>query len=421
MTAIAITDAIRQRITVTVFVSQSLFSAAIIAAFTLTPIIAVELSGSEAAAGFPSTMTLLGRALAAYPIGVLMDKAGRRAGLSTGYILAILGAIMTVVSILGGSFIGFVVGAAFIGMGRSATDQGRYIAAEIYTEDRRAKVIGLIVFAGTIGAVSGPLLVSPSTKLAESLGFMSNTGPYLLAAGLYFLGLLTVFVFLRPDPKGIGEAMALQTARTTHKELAPPRPLPQIFRQPTVLLATASMIIGQLVMTLIMVITPLYMRNNAHETTAIALVIMAHTLGMFGLSGMTGWLIDRYGRIPLIIAGAGVLIVASILTPLASGVPALAFALFLLGLGWNFCFIAGSSLLADSLKSNERGKAQGTSDMMVSLSAGLGGLITGTVFATGGMLAIGAVGLASSLALIAALFGYGIKRKQQNNTHHVTK
>ncbi len=411
MNLTSVSDGIRQRITATVFLSQSLFSAAIIASFTLTPIIAVELSGNEATAGFPSTTTLLGRALAAYPIGVLMDKAGRRMGLSIGFALAVLGAFMSIASIMTGSFWGFCLGAAFIGMGRSGTDQGRYIAAEVYTEDRRAKVIGLVVFAGTIGAIAGPLLVPPSTAIAESIGITGYAGPYLIAAGLYLLGLVTVFAFLHPDPRDVGALVSAQSASIL-KEAGNARPLTQIFRQPTVILATASMIIGQLVMTLIMVITPLHMHHHEHSESSISFVIMAHTLGMFGLSGLTGWLIDRYGRIPLIIGGAVILIISSLMAPISPDVAVLALALFLLGLGWNFCFIAGSSLLSDSLKSSERGKAQGTSEMMVSVASGLGGLLTGSVFATGGMIAVGAFGLASSLILIVALFGYGLNKKR---------
>ena len=411
MSTSVVSNSVRQRITTTVFLSQSLFSAAIIAAFTLTPIIAVELSGNEATAGFPSTMTLFGRAVAAYPIGVFMDKLGRRLGLSTSYLLAIVGALISVASVVGGSFIGFCIGAAFIGMGRSGVDQGRYIAAEIYIEDRRAKVIGMIVFAGTIGAIVGPLLVPPSTNLANTLGLGGYAGPYLIAAGLYLLALFTVFTFLRPDPRDVGRTVTSQSINVQKETAA--RPLIEIFRQPAVILATTSLIVGQLVMTLIMVITPLHMHHNDHVESSISFVIMAHTLGMFGLSGLTGWLIDRYGRIPLIIGGALILIASSILAPVASSVVTLAFALFLLGLGWNFCFVAGSSLLSDSLKSSERGKAQGTSDMMVALSAGVGGLITGSVFASGGMTAVGAVGLGVTLILVAILLGYGANKRRK--------
>ncbi|HID53396.1 MAG TPA: MFS transporter [Anaerolineae bacterium] len=410
MTVTAVPNTIRRRITGTLFTSQSLFSAAIIASFTLTPIIAADLSGSDSTAGIPSTLTLLGRAAAAYPLGWLMDKAGRRLGLSVGYMLALLGAVTAVFAILSGSFSGFLVGATLVGMGRAPIDQSRYVAAEVYPQKRQAKVIGLIVFAGTIGAIVGPLLVVPSTKLMIYWESAANAGPFVVAALLYLLALSAVFLFLRPDPKLIGAATE---AEETHTDVlaAPARPLRQIFRQPSVILATSSLIIGQLVMTMVMIITPLYMNRNDHSDQAISMVIMAHTLGMFGLSGVTGWLIDRYGRIPLIIAGSLVLAASALIVPLSTNVFVLALALFLLGLGWNFSFVAGSSLLSNSLSANERGRAQGTSDMMVALASGLAGLLAGVIFNWGSILAVAAVSLAFSLSLLGVLFWFRLSRR----------
>ena len=405
MTTAAISHSTRQRLTGALFISQSLFSAAMIAAFTLTPILAAELGGSDSAAGVPNTLTLLGRAAAAYPIGWLFDKVGRRLGLMIGFALALAGAVLTVWSVMNSSFIGFCAGAALMGMGRGGSDQGRYVAAEVNTADRRAKVIGLIVFAGTVGAIGGPALVAPSARLAEGWDYLGDTGPYLAAIGLYAIGLLTIFIFLRPDPKQISQALEAENPEVD--AAAPIRPLSQIFSQPTVLLAVAAMAIGQLVMALIMVITPLHMDHNNHSTESVSLVIMAHTLGMFGLSSLTGWLIDRYGRIPLIVAGSAILIVAGILTPLSVAVPNLAVALFLLGLGWNFCFIAGSSLLSDALATGERARAQGASEVLVSLATGVGSLGTGAVFNQGGMTAVAAVGIALALLLVALLVWFG--------------
>lgn len=401
MTTTSISPGVRQRLTGALFISQSLFSAALIAAFTLTPILAAKLGGSDSLAGVPNTMTLLGRAAAAYPIGYLFDKVGRRLGLTIGFTLALAGAILTVWAVINNSFIGFSAGAALMGMGRGGSDQARYIAAEVQTADRRAKVIGLIVFAGTIGAIAGPALVSPSTKLAAAWGFLGDTGPYFAAIGLYALGLLTIFIFLRPDPKIVSQA--LSDAAFEVDDAVPERPLRQIFSQPMVLLAVASMAIGQLVMALIMVITPLHMNYHDHGTDAVSLVIMAHTLGMFGLSSVTGWLIDRYGRIPLIVAGSLILIISAVLTPLSVAVPNLAVALFLLGLGWNFCFIAGSSLLSDALQANERARAQGAGEVLISLATGAGSLGTGALFSQGGITAVTAAGIALTLLLVAAV------------------
>jgi len=380
-----------------------------IATFTLMAIIAAGLSGSDATAGIPSTLTLLGRALAAYPLGILLDKAGRRIGLSAGFGLAMTGCLIAVWAVINSSFLIFCVGASFMGMGRAATDQSRYIAAEVNVISRRAKVIGLIVFAGTVGSVFGPLLVVPSQTLAAQLGLAADTGPFIVGAILYLLGMLLIFALLRPDPKEIGEA--LDTAEHQEKEAIPPRPLKTIFQQPTVILAVAAMIIGQLVMALLMVITPLHMDHHEHSTSSISFVISAHTFGMFAFSGVTGWLIDRYGRIPLIIAGALLLVGSSLLTPLSTAVPSLAMALFLLGLGWNFCFIAGSSLLADSLVASERARTQGLSEMLVALAAGLAGLLTGLLFDRSGMAAVGAAGLAFSLIIFAVLTFYGLSKR----------
>lgn len=416
MIAATLSHSTRQRLTGALFFSQSLFSAAMIAAFTLSPILAAELGGSDSMAGVPSTVTLLGRAAAAYPIGWLFDRVGRRLGLSVGFALALIGALLTVWSVMNASFIGFCAGAALMGMGRGGSEQARYVAAEVQTADRRAKVIGLIVFAGTVGAVGGPLLVGPSTRLAESWELLGDSGPYLAAAVLYAIGLLTIFLFLRPDPRQVSQVLE---AENPNKEPdVPVRPLSQIFRQPAVLLAVAAMAIGQLVMALIMVITPLHMNHNNHSTESVSLVIMAHTLGMFGLSSVTGWLIDRYGRVPLIVAGSAILIISGILAPLSVAVPNLAVALFLLGLGWNFCFIAGSSLLADALAARERARAQGASEVLVSLATGVGSLGTGAVFSQGGMTAVAAVGIALSLLLVALLFWFN--RIQQRATPQAT-
>lgn len=401
MTTAKIPHSTRQRLTGALFISQSLFSAAMIAAFTLTPILAAKLGGSDSAAGVPNTLTLLGRAAAAYPIGWLFDKVGRRLGLTVGFALALAGAVLTVWAVMNGSFVAFCAGAALMGMGRGGTDQARYVAAEVQQPERRAKVIGLMVFAGTVGAIGGPALVGPSARLAELWGFLGDTGPYLAAIGLYAIGLLTIFFFLRPDPKQVSRVM--EEENPTEEPNLPVRPFSQIFSQPTVLLAVAAMAIGQLVMALIMVITPLHMDHNNHSTESVSLVIMAHTLGMFGLSSVTGWLIDRYGRIPLIVAGSLILIISGIMTPLSVSMTNLVVALFLLGLGWNFCFIAGSSLLSDALAANERARAQGASEVLVSLATGVGSLGTGAVFEAGGMTAVAAVGIALSLLLVALL------------------
>jgi MFS family permease len=336
----------------------------------------------------------------------LMDRLGRRLALSGGYSMAIIGSAISVWAIVAENFPIFLLGALFLGMSRAAGDQSRYVGAEVFRLSRRAKVIGVIVSAGTIGAILGPLLVPASTTWMANLGLPEYAGPFIVSGMLMIFATAAVFFFLRPDPKELGKAVAEQEAAenpdSVENVAKEARPLPQIFSAPMVQLAILSMVIGFFVMAFLMVITPLHMDHNNHTTTAISSVIMAHTLGMFGLSWLTGGLIDRFGRIPMILAGTAILALSCILAPLSLQVPILGLALFLLGLGWNFTYVAGSSLLSDALAAHERARAQGASEAIVAVGAGMASLTVGLFFAQGGYLLVSITGMFFTLLLALA-------------------
>jgi MFS family permease len=157
------------------------------------------------------------------------------------------------------------------------------------------------------------------------------------------------------------------------------------------------MVFGQMVMVMLMVITSLHMKNHGHNLTDISLVISAHTFGMFAFSFLSGWLADRWGRGQVILTGAGLLAVAGILAPLSSEVLPLSASLFLLGLGWNLCYVGGSALLSDQLTAAERAKTQGTNDLLIGLSSAAASLGSGLVFATTDYTAMGMMGLVLAL------------------------
>lgn len=396
----------QKRTVAVLFSASGLFSASMIAAFTLSSIIAADLTGNDVVAGLPNTIGLIGRALFALPFGYMMDRIGRRLSLSFGYALAVLGAIVSAWAVGGLSFAGFLIGALLFGMSRAAGDQSRYVGAEVFPFQRRAEVIGIIVSAGTVGAILGPLLVPVSTNWMSKIGLPEMSGPFIISAILMLVATCVIFLFLRPDPQLLGQQMADQEASLDPSNIeniaGDGRPLRDIFASPMVQLAVLSMVLSYFVMAMLMVITPLHMDRHDHSTAAISGVIMAHTLGMFGLSWFTGWLIDRFGRIQMIVAGTAVLAVSCVLAPLSLRLPILGLALFLLGLGWNFCFVAGSTLLSDALAQQERGRAQGASEMMVALGTGAASLSTGLLFAQGQYLLVSIIGLAGSLILFAA-------------------
>jgi MFS family permease len=404
-----LTPAIQRRITASLFTTESIFSAAFIASITLLAVNATELSGSEAFAGVPNTVALLGRALIAVPMGWLMDRTGRRPVVMLGYTFAAIGFLTSGLAVGWASFLLLCLGAGLTGVANGTSQQSRFIASEVWPQSQRSRIIGYIVFAGTVGAIFGPLLVPFAAELAARAGLVANAGPYYMAAALSALALALAFLLLRPDPILLSQAQdrADQAASTAPAPLE--RPLSAIFAQPLVLLAIASMVIGQLVMTLIMVITPVHMTHGEHTTGEISLVIMAHTLGMFGLAPLTGWLVARLGSRAMMAYGGLLLIISSVMAPWADSVFTLAIALFVLGLGWNFCFVAGSTLLGGQLHASERGRVQGINDMLVALASGTASLTTGAIFAAAGMWAIGLTGLA--LTLIFAVAGIWLARR----------
>jgi MFS family permease len=152
-------------------------------------------------------------------------------------------------------------------------------------------------------------------------------------------------------------------------------------------------------------ITPVHMTHYAHGLDAISFVISMHILGMYGLSPLTGWISDRWGRLPTIAIGSLLLIMSCILAPTNPDTLPLAASLFLLGLGWNFCFVAGSALLTDRLAVNERASIQGSADLVVGVASVIGSLSSGEVMASAGYGAANAIGIGVSfiILIVAAL------------------
>jgi MFS family permease len=159
-----------------------------------------------------------------------------------------------------------------------------------------------------------------------------------------------------------------------------------------------SMIAAHAVMVMVMVITSLHMRNHSHSVTAISLTTSLHVLGMFAFSILSGRLTDKIGRAPVIMAGAAILIAACLVARVSPAFVPITAGLFLLGLGWNFCFVGGSSLLADQLSPDERARTQGINDLLMGLVAASGSFVSGHVFAAVGYGSMGF--LSATLSLV---------------------
>jgi MFS family permease len=366
-------------ITWVLFATQSLASAGFVAAATINSILGAKLGGSASYAGVPSAVYLLGGAFAASAWGYLMDRVGRRNGIILGLILGVLGNAVVLYAISIASLLIFLVGTVMMGICNAAVVLGRFAAAEVNPPEKRGAAISNVVLGGTFGAVFGPLLVGPTGVFAHSLGMDELAGAYLATLVLFAIAALVVFAGLRPDPRELGIQVAAQHPEETPHGLT--RPIGVILRQPAALMAVTAMALGQVVMVAVMVITSLHMRDHHHNLHDISSVIASHTFGMYAFSVLSGRLSDKWGRGRVILFGSAMLLLACITAPLSPDVLPLAVSLFLLGLGWNFCFVGGSALLADQLSPAERARTQGTNDLLVGLASATGSLGSGILFA----------------------------------------
>jgi MFS family permease len=405
----AYSSAAARRITWVLFVTQSLGSAALIANATVNPIVGTKLSGQQALAGLPGTLLLLGAASAARPAGYLMQRLGRRWGLALGFFVGLAGMVVGGLAIVGHSFSLFLLGLLLIGGARGAVDQSRYAAADAQLPERRARAISTVVFAGTVGAIAGPLLADPSGKVLNGLGLDPLAGPMWCGALLFALAGVLIAALLRPDPRDMARAIAAAFPDTS-RAAGSIRSLREVLRLPPARLAAVSLVSGQVVMVLVMSVTSLHMYEHNHSLGDVSLVIMAHTMGMYGLSVLTGPLADRLGRAATIGCGALLLIGGSLLAPVSLLTNWLALALFLVGLGWNLCYIAGSSLLSDILGPAERGPVQGTNEVIVNLASAASSLGSGLILAHFGYGVLGLAGAALALVPLALVGWHGVLR-----------
>jgi len=394
-----------RKITWVLFANQSLASAGFIAATTLNAILGAELGGSASFAGVPSAVYLVGSAFAASAWGYIMDRIGRRNAIVSGLVIGAFGNALVLFAIGNSSFPLFLTGMVLMGITNAAVALGRFAAAEVNPPEKRGAAISNVVLGGTFGAIVGPLLVGPMGNFVRTLGMDEVTGAYLASLALFLISAVVVLIGLRPDPRDLGKQVAAQHPDPARADFTgEARPIFAILRQPAALMAVSAMVLGQVVMVAIMVITSLHMDNHQHNLRDISAVIASHTFGMFAFSVVSGRLADKWGRGPVILIGASTLLLACITAPLSPDVFPLAVALFLLGLGWNFCFVGGSTLLADQLSPLERSRTQGVNDLLVSLASAISSLGSGIVFAVSNYTVIAIVaGLLALIPLVMSL------------------
>jgi MFS family permease len=393
---------LRRRSIWTLVAGVALGSTGHIAAVTVASIVAQHLGGTAVWGGVTGAAVVLGAAGGAVVLSALMIRRGRRTGLATGYVISVGGALIATTAVLASSLPLLLVGTCLIGFGNSSNQLSRYAAADLYPDDRRASAIGLVVWGATVGAIVGPNLVAPAGMAAMSVGLPELAGPYLVPVVFTGAAALLSFTLLRPDPY----ALADESARPDPSlDRSPVVSLASVMRRPHVPVAIVALITGQVVMVLIMTMTPLHMTEHGHSLGDVGIVISAHTFGMFGLSPVSGRLTDRFGSVPIIFIGLALSAQAALLAAVAppQGGVLLFLALFLLGYGWNLGYVAGSALLTHGLTLGERTRLQGITDALIWSSAAAASIGSGLIMAAAGFATLGLIGAAMILVPVSVM------------------
>jgi MFS family permease len=366
--------ALYRRTLVVVMVSQVFGGAGLAAGVTVGALLAEDLLGGAAAAGLPAALFTLGSAVTAFAVGRVSQRAGRRRGLSGGFLAGALGACGIVVAATIESPALLFPSLFVYGAGTATNLQARYAGTDLATPQNRATAVSVALVATTFGAVAGPNTVGLTGSLATSIGIPELAGPFLLAAVAYGLAALVVFVLLRPDPLLVARADAL--ARPAAPSLLPAGPLGR-----GVVVGAAIMVLTQIAMVAIMTMTPVHMRDHDHGLGAVGFVIGMHVGAMFLPSLVTGRLVDRVGRVPMALVAAATLVLSGLVAAIAPGesLLVLTVALVLLGLGWNIGLISGTALLIDSTPLEARARVQGNVDVLVAVAGAGGGVLSGLV------------------------------------------
>lgn len=383
-----------------VVISQMFGGAGLAAGVTVGALLAEQMLGTNAFAGLPATLFTLGSAGAAFTVGRLSNRFGRRMGLAAGFITGGLGAIGVVLAAIFDSVFLLFPSLLVYGAGTATNLQARYAGTDLANNKQRATAISIAMVSTTFGAVAGPNLVNVMGDFALSIGVPSLAGPFMLSAAAYILAGLILFMLLRPDPLVIARKIAVSNAEKNVS--GPSAHTDQVENKRGIIVGATIMVLSQIVMVAIMTMTPIHMSHHGHGMGAIGLVIGFHIGAMYFPSLVTGVLVDKFGRTAMAMASGATLLLSGIIAAVAPGdsIILLVIALCLLGLGWNFGLISGTALIVDSTKISTRAKTQGTVDILIALSGASGGALSGMVVAGSSFETLSFAGGILSLILI---------------------
>lgn len=398
--------AIQRRTLRVLTVGQIIGSAALGSAVTVGAFVVQQILDQDTPwAGVATATVTLGTAVMSQMLSRYMQTAGRRPGLQTGYFLGALGCWLAAWGAQIESLPLFLVGLFLFGNGQASNLLARYTATDLAEENERGRAMSRIVFSSTFGAVFGPILIGPAQFVGQEwLGLDKYTAPFLFSGVFLLVAFGNTLLRLRPDPLHVAARLRGTTITASKPDLRIGATLKSAWESPMARLAILAMVISQATMVAVMAMTPVHLKLHGHEGVS-PYVVSLHIAGMYAFSPLVGKYADKHGRVATINMAAILLVAATLLSAVSGDVEQLLFpSLWLLGIGWNFGLIGGSSLLIDATEPSKRVATQGVADLMMSFCGGLAGFASGFIRKAIGYHLLSAGATVAAGILLAAVY-----------------
>jgi len=363
---------------------------------TISALVGKDLAPTEALATLPLAVQFTTTAISTVPASLLMAQIGRRAGFTVGQVLGLIGGAVGAYGIYIGSFSLFMGGGFLLGIHNAFWQHYRFAAAESASADFRHRAISYVLAGGLVAAFLGPQLAKWTVDISAA-AFAASMA---VIVGLSFVAIILLQFTRIPTPTYDG----ISTAG---------RPIREIMATPGFIVAAMSSTVGYGMMNMLMTSTPLAMKFCGFAFNDSATVIQWHIVGMFLPSFFTGNIIKRFGVINVIAVGAA--LQAGAIGTALSGIDFANFwgGLILLGVGWNFMFIGGTTLLTETYTHEERAKTQGAHDFMVFSMVAVTAFASGALHETLGWQAVNLIAAVPvSMAFLAAIW-YGARKSRK--------
>ncbi len=352
------------------------------------------LAANKSLATLPVTSWVAGGALTTFGASLLMKRIGRRRGFGVGALVGLVGAAICCAALYVGEFWLLVLGTGVFGVYNAFGQYYRFAAADAAAADFKARAISYVLAGGLVGGIVGPTL----SKWTKDLVPTTFLGAYLALIVILAIVLVVVSGLDIPPP--------------TEAEAKQGRPLAEIVAQPAFVVAVLGAALGYGTMNLLMTATPLAMGICGHPYSAAAMVISSHVVGMFAPSFVTGDLIRRFGAPNVMLSGVLIKLVCIGIALAGIAMANFWWALVLLGVGWNFLYLGGTTLLTETYRPAERAKVQGANDMVIFLTMATSSFASGMILERNGWQTLNYAAIPFQLAIGIAVLWLATRRRR---------